>query len=198
MCISIISLGPGQTIATNHYNDIFVAWQEVRHKRKETVKVSVSEREINQPKWSKIDFSFQYQQAIQVEGHENWTMINWRTLSWSVAKFSRAICKEMYGDWWGDLIFWPQGWEWNEAKQYSLVYGPSLAGPNYSLKKQSSVFVLGFPLPPLRPCPRWSGEEKDPKRVSHRINVLKFHMFGSCAVRWGILQMTNVTWREPA
>jgi len=103
----------------------------------------------------------------------------------------------MYGDWWGDLIFWHQGWEWNEAKQYSLVYGPSLAGPNYSLKKQSFVFVLDFPLPPLRPCPRWSGEEKDQQRVSHLNNVLQFHVFGTCAIRWGIYYTwARYTWHS--
>lgn len=48
----------------------------------------------------------------------------------------------------------------NERQQYSLVYGPSLAGPNYSLKKQSSVFVLGFLLLPLSQYPSWSGKEE--------------------------------------
>ena len=46
--MSISSLSPGQTIAT--YRNIVVASQEVRQERKETVKASVSEREINQPK----------------------------------------------------------------------------------------------------------------------------------------------------
>lgn len=96
-------------------------------------------------------------------------MINWRTISWFIIKFSEAINKQIYGEWWGDYIFWPQGLKWNDAKQYSLVYGPSLAGPNYSLKKQSFVFVLGFLLPPPRPCRRWSGDEKDPNVLGTQI-----------------------------
>ena len=46
------------------------------------------------------------------------------------------------------------------SPQYSLVYGPSLAGPNYSLKKQSSVFVPGFLLLPRYPYLRWSMKRK--------------------------------------
>ena len=67
------------------------------------------------------------------------------------------------------------------TSRYSLVYGPSLAGPNYSLKKQSSVFVPDYLLLPPCLCYRWSAKRRQKSLATDQVLASNISTFiGPC------------------
>lgn len=123
-------------------------------------------------------------------------MIKWRTISWSIIKFSEAINKEIWRMVWRLYTLTSRlKVKWRKAILTCLWTFVSWS----KLFSKKAIFCFCAWLPPSSSASVstlvWGWER--PQRVRHPNNVRQCHVFDTCGVRWRIqYNWTIQTWQD--